>query len=125
MPGGRPKKYLTAEAKADAKRRHNREDYLRRRNCPLQSRPDFIHYAPAPLGVPTITRTDLGLRTSADVPVPRDPLIQLDELLEDSDIYRPPSPNHYAALDRGPIKHPCRPAVAPIGRRPTALASRS
>ena len=102
MPGGRPKKYLTAEAKADAKRRHNREDYLRRRNCPLQSRPDFIHYAPAPLGVPTITRTDLGLRTSADVPVPRDPLIQLDELLEDSDIYRPPSP--LAPLSAGDVE---------------------
>ncbi|PVH90966.1 hypothetical protein DM02DRAFT_664474 [Periconia macrospinosa] len=55
-------------------------------------RPDFIHYEPVPLGVPTITRPDLGLRISADVPIPRDPLIQPDELLEDSDAYRPPSP---------------------------------
>ncbi|PVH92672.1 hypothetical protein DM02DRAFT_604978, partial [Periconia macrospinosa] len=94
MPRGRPKKYLTAEARAEAKRRWNHEEYLRRKNPPIQqtTRPDFIHYQPALPGVPTITGPDLGLRISADIPVPRDPLVQADELLEDEDAYRPPSP---------------------------------
>ncbi|PVH90427.1 hypothetical protein DM02DRAFT_466429, partial [Periconia macrospinosa] len=87
MPRGRPKIYLTAKAKAEAKQRSNHEEYLRRKNRSLQraARPDFIHYEPAPPNVPTITRPDLGLRRaqavpiSADVPIPRDPVLQPNE----------------------------------------------
>ncbi|KAK7178211.1 hypothetical protein PSPO01_15745 [Paraphaeosphaeria sporulosa] len=63
MPGGRPKKYLTAQAKAEAKRRHNHEEYLRRKGRPFQheTRPDFLHYGPVLPDIPTITRSDLGL----------------------------------------------------------------
>lgn len=101
MPRGRPKRHLTAEAKAEAKRKHNHEQYLRRKNRQFQreTRPDFIHYAPAPPGVPSITPPDLGLRISADIPVPRQPLLQLDELLEDEDAYRLPSPLALLAED--------------------------
>ncbi|KAF9730177.1 hypothetical protein PMIN01_12110 [Paraphaeosphaeria minitans] len=101
MPGGRPKKYITAEAKAEAKRRHNHEEYLRRKDRPFQreTRPEFVHYEPIPLGIPTTTRIDLGLRISTDVPIPCDSLIGPDELPEGEDVYRPPSPLASLAAD--------------------------
>lgn len=90
MPGGRPKKYRTAKAQAEAKQRHNREDYLRRKNCPLQRRPNFIHINPSPSGVPTITRSDIGLPTSANVLIIKGPITQSDQLPEKENTYRPP-----------------------------------
>ncbi|KAL5370972.1 hypothetical protein DPSP01_014565 [Paraphaeosphaeria sporulosa] len=100
MPGGRPKKHLTVEAHADAKRRQNREAYVRRKGRSFQpiARPDFVHYEPNPLGVPTNTSLDLGLRISADVPIPRDPLNE-DELPEDNNVHRPPSPPAPLSVD--------------------------
>lgn len=94
MPGGRPKQYLTAEAKAKAKRRHNHEEYLRRKDRQFQheTRPEFVHYEPIPPGIPTTTRIDLSLRISPDVPIPCDSLIEPDELPAGEDVYRPPSP---------------------------------
>lgn len=91
MLGGRLKKHSTAEAKAAAKRKHNHEEYLRRksRSFILETRSDFVHYAPALPGVLSATPSDIGLRISADIPIPRDPLVQLDE--DKQDAIRPPS----------------------------------
>lgn len=89
-PRGRPRKHLTEAAATEAKRASNRRR-LHQTQVP-DAPADFIHYAPAPQGVPSITPPDLGLRISADIPVPQHPLVQLDELLEDEDAYEPPSP---------------------------------
>lgn len=90
MPRGRPRKYRNEDEAAEAARQLRQQRY--QRQSQTQAPPEFIAYAPAPLGVPTITQLDLGLRISADIPIPRDPLIQPDELPEDEDAYRPPSP---------------------------------
>jgi hypothetical protein len=92
MPAGRPKKHLTDKAKAEAKRKYNKQQYLRKKSRAVQceTRPDFIHYAPEPPGVPSATPLSLGLRISANVPVPRDPLIQPDK--DEDGAIRPLSP---------------------------------
>ena len=94
MLGGRLKKYSTTKAKAAAKQKYNYKEYLCRRDCAVQQQnyPNFIHYAPAPLGVLSTTPLDLGLRISADIPIPRDSLIQLDEDEQDaSSLLSPPA----------------------------------
>jgi hypothetical protein len=65
MPGGRPRKFLTA---VEAKKEDNRRQYLRRRQP--QQWPEFIAYEPQiPGDQPIQTPTSLGLRISADIPI--------------------------------------------------------
>ncbi|PVH93492.1 hypothetical protein DM02DRAFT_634501 [Periconia macrospinosa] len=90
QPHRKPRKHLNASAAAEAKKDSDRRRYQRSRG--LGGPAKFIHYAPALPGAPSNTNPDLGLRISADVSIPRDPLIQPDELLVGEDVYRPLSP---------------------------------
>jgi hypothetical protein len=73
MPGGRPRKLITAEAKKRAHQLAAHQSYHRKRN-PTNIRPDFIAYEPTPPGnVPLETPEDIGLRISQDICIPRDP----------------------------------------------------
>ena len=90
MGQGRPKKHVNADQAAEARRERNRRYYIRKRQA--QAPPEVFFHAPALPGVPTITRPDLGLRISADVPIPQDPLLQPEESPKDEDGYRPPCP---------------------------------
>jgi hypothetical protein len=89
-PRGRPRKHESAEAAAEAKKANDRRRYLR--GQALGAPAEFVHYAPVPPGVPSITPSDLGLRISADIPIPCDPLIQPDEDERGEDGIRAPSP---------------------------------
>lgn len=83
MPGGRPKIYLTAKARAEGKQKRNHEEYLRRKNRSFQraARPTFIHYEPTSLHVPSFNRSDLSFSTSANAPALQSPIIQSDQSL--------------------------------------------
>ncbi|KAF2629492.1 hypothetical protein BU25DRAFT_322849, partial [Macroventuria anomochaeta] len=77
QPRGRPRKHLTEAAAAEAKRASNRR---RLQQALVPNAPaEFIHYAPLPPGIPSTTPLDLGLRISADIPIPQDPLIEPDK----------------------------------------------
>ena len=97
MPRGRPRKYQNPDEVEEAARRLRQQRYQRQRQA--QAPPEFVHYEPTPQGVPATTCPDLGLRISADVPIPRDPLLQPDELQEGEDSYRPASPLASLAVD--------------------------
>ncbi|KAF2279842.1 uncharacterized protein EI97DRAFT_438948 [Westerdykella ornata] len=97
MPRGRPKKHITNEEIAEARRERNRQYYIRKRKA--QAPPEVISYVPALPGAPTTTYLDLGLRISADIPVPRDPFIQPHESPEDENAYRLRSPLASLAVD--------------------------
>ncbi|KAF7441634.1 hypothetical protein A1F99_140680 [Pyrenophora tritici-repentis] len=90
MPRGRPRKYQTEEEAAEAARQLRQQRYQRQRRA--QAPPEFIAYAPTIPGAPTTTYLDIGLRISADVPIPRDAFTLPDEPLEGEDEYRQPSP---------------------------------
>ncbi|CAE7221186.1 hypothetical protein HRS9139_10562 [Pyrenophora teres f. teres] len=90
MPRGRPRKYQTKEEAAEAARQLRQQRYQRQRWA--QAPPEFIAYAPTIPGAPTTTYLDIGLRISADVPIPRDAFTLPDEPLEGEDEYRQPSP---------------------------------
>ncbi|PVH92171.1 hypothetical protein DM02DRAFT_480891, partial [Periconia macrospinosa] len=77
MPRGRPRKYQSGEEAAEAARRLRQQRYQRQHQA--QAPPEFVAYAPTIPGAPTSTCPNVGLRVSADVPVPRDTLIQPEE----------------------------------------------
>ena len=94
MLGGRLKKYSTTKAKAIVKQKYNYKEYLYRRDCAVQQQncPNFVYYAPAPLGILSTTPLDVSLCISANIPIPRDSLIQLDEDEQDaSSLLSPPA----------------------------------
>jgi hypothetical protein len=77
MPGGRPRKFLTA---VEAKKEDNRRQYLRRRQP--QQWPEFIAYEPQiSVDQPIQTPTSLGLRISADIPIAPDAIDSPTELI--------------------------------------------
>lgn len=68
---GRPKKFTTVPAAAVAKKESDRQRYLRR--CQQTSRPEFIAYEPQiAVDYPIATPANVGLRISADIPIPED-----------------------------------------------------
>jgi hypothetical protein len=70
-PGGRPKKHTTTAAAAEAKKESDKRRYLRGRQPPRPT--NFIAYEPVLCAdVPTETRTEIGIRTDADIPIPQD-----------------------------------------------------
>jgi hypothetical protein len=90
MPRGRPKKHVTEEDKAVARRERNRLYYIRKRKA--QAPPEITFYAPTFPGAPTPTYPDLSLRNTADIRIPLDALVQPGELQEGKNLYRPASP---------------------------------
>ena len=73
-PGGRPRKYSTADEAAAAKRRQNRGYYHNpSRPVGLAGPVDFVAYEPLPTSdIPSYTLPAIGLRTSPDIPIPPD-----------------------------------------------------
>lgn len=87
MPVGRPRKYDTKEeaVKAKKRRRHQRTQLQRQSQAPAE----FIAYEPRLHGdVPSETPPNLGLRISADIPVPHDYTVELNDELEDDAGYQ-------------------------------------
>jgi hypothetical protein len=103
MPGGRPRKHTTAEARAEARQRSNHKDYLRRKNRHFQprNRPDFIFYEPQSPTVTSVASSDLGLQPSATLPVLQDSLNQPHDVTKDKRVYYPPPP-HAPTADEHP-----------------------
>jgi hypothetical protein len=82
---GRPKKFTTARRAAEAKKDSDRQRYLRR--CQQTSRPEFIAYEPQiTVDCPITTPTDLGLRISPDIPIPKDLTGLLDDETQDKHV---------------------------------------
>ena len=73
-PGGRPRKYSTADEAVAAKRRQSRGYYHNPlRPVGLAGPFDFDAYEPLPTcDIPSDTLPAIGLRTSLHIPIPRD-----------------------------------------------------
>ena len=73
-PGGRPRKYSTADEAVAAKRRQSRGYYHNpSRPVGLAGPFDFDAYEPLPTSdIPSDTLPAIGLRTSLHIPIPRD-----------------------------------------------------
>ena len=73
-PGGRPRKYSTADEAAAANRRQNRGYYHNpSRLVGLAGPVDFVAYEHLPTSdIPSYTLPAIGLRTSPDIPIPPD-----------------------------------------------------
>lgn len=97
-PGGRPRKHATPEAVAAAKKKSDQQRYQRSRQPPRPA--NFIAYEPLLCAdVPTNTRTEIGLRTSANIPIPQASESQLSNKLLSLQANYPPPTTTFTAIE--------------------------